>query len=408
MKKRFSPALLIALSAVLSMLWAGSATGQTMKSLEQRIQQLESRLEGQSKNEFHITGYASTTYLDAEGQPSAFSASFNPLFLFKAGERFLFEAELEFSIEEKEKITLNVEPGPDGKPVIVGYKKEEELETEVRLEYAQIDYMFSDNLILVTGKFLLPFGIFGERGHPTWINKLPSAPPIYGGHGGFGGAIIPVLSDFGVQLRGGIRLGASRINYAVYTVNGPRAKEEEVIGVLHGGHHGGPEFAVDWEASTEDNNNNKAFGLRVGYSPMPIMEFGLSYYNADADQDLVITLSMIDFSLSMGNFEVRSEYLKQDTADFNAAAVAAAEEEVPPEDTEGYYVQASYSFGIPEIVARFGAVENSFGDVGSQTAVGVNFWLETSLVLKLSAVQDDLEDEPEKSTKYFAQLAQGF
>jgi len=74
-----------------------------VQSLEQRIQQLESRLEGQSRNESHVTGYASTTYIDAKGQPGAFSASFNPLFLFKAGERFLFEAELEFEIEEKQK-----------------------------------------------------------------------------------------------------------------------------------------------------------------------------------------------------------------------------------------------------------------------------------------------------------------
>ena len=136
----------------------------------------------------------------------------------------------------------------------------------------------------------------------------------------------------------------------MYTVNGPRPKEEKEIGTLPMAHHGGPEFAVDWNASTEDNNDNKAFGLRLGYSPTPSAEFGFSHTNADADEDLCITLTMIDFSLMTGNFEIRSEYLKQDTVDFSAAAIAAGAPEIPPEDTEGYYVQVSKGSGCPSLM----------------------------------------------------------
>ena len=84
----------------------------------------------------------------------------------------------------------------------------------------QLDYMFN-GATPVAGKFLLPMGIFGERVHPAWINKLPISPPIYAGHGSSAG-LIPVMSNFGVMLRGGFPTGGLRWNWAAFAVNGPR------------------------------------------------------------------------------------------------------------------------------------------------------------------------------------------
>ncbi len=78
------------------------------------------------------------------------------MFLFQFMDRVLFEVELEFEL------TGGV--------------------TETGLEYAQLDFLLNDNITLTGGKFLVPFGVFGERLHPTWINKFPTSPPLYGHH----------------------------------------------------------------------------------------------------------------------------------------------------------------------------------------------------------------------------------
>ena len=82
-----------------------------------------------------ISGYGTVGYLyrtEKDAVPNSFSASFSPVFLFQFQDRFLFETELEFDVE-------------DGV-------------TQTGLEYAQLDVIASDNVVLVGGKFLVPFG----------------------------------------------------------------------------------------------------------------------------------------------------------------------------------------------------------------------------------------------------------
>jgi hypothetical protein len=45
-------------------------------------------------------------------------------------------------------------------------------------EYAQLDFIANDNPVLVGGKFLAPFGVFGPRIHPTWINEFPTTSAV--------------------------------------------------------------------------------------------------------------------------------------------------------------------------------------------------------------------------------------
>ncbi len=156
---------------------------------------------------FLVTGYGSTgyaaTFLD-DATPNEFSASLSPVFLFQIRDRFLFESELELEFE-------------DGGTV-------------VGLEYAQIGYSLTDNLSIGVGKFLLPFNVFSERLHPTWINKLASPPATYGHHGGPGptDAMLPVLSDLGVQLRSSVDLGGFWYLTGVgFVTQGPQLEEDE-------------------------------------------------------------------------------------------------------------------------------------------------------------------------------------
>ncbi|MFB3106725.1 MAG: hypothetical protein ACE1ZA_17630, partial [Pseudomonadales bacterium] len=121
----------------------------------------------------HLAGYAAVGYTDQQNGTGSFSAAnFNPIFHFQYGDRILWESELEFEIEENG-------------------------ETEVALEYSTIDIFLNDYLVFLAGKFISPLGNFRQNLHPSWINKLPSAPP------GFGHDGAAPLAEVGIQLRGG-------------------------------------------------------------------------------------------------------------------------------------------------------------------------------------------------------------
>ena len=137
-------------------------------------------------------------------------------------------------------------------------------ETEVGLEYAQISYLLNDYVTLGAGKFLSPFGVFRERLHPAWINKLPDAPLPFG-HGGLG-----PTSELGFEVRGGIPVGPTKMNYTVYVSNGPRliTDEDHEAGLLS-------------SSNFEDVDDNKAIGGRIGFLPIPELELGYSMQYAE-------------------------------------------------------------------------------------------------------------------------------
>ena len=139
----------------------------------------------------HLAGYASADYISPENGNAAFAANFNPMFHYQYNDKILWEAELEIEVEENG-------------------------DTEIGLEYSSIDLFLNDNLILVAGKFLSPLGNFRQNMHPSWINKLPSAPP------GFGHDGAAPIAEVGVQLRGGATVGQlGKVTYAGYVGNAP-------------------------------------------------------------------------------------------------------------------------------------------------------------------------------------------
>jgi len=101
-----------------------------------------------SQTQFMIRGYAHSgfEYMETEGEKeSTFVGSvFNPLFIFTHNDKLLFEAELEFALEENA--------------------------VEIGFEYANVSYVLNDYATIRMGKFLLPFGSFIEKFHPAWIN----------------------------------------------------------------------------------------------------------------------------------------------------------------------------------------------------------------------------------------------
>jgi len=187
----------------------------------------------------HMAGYADAGYVNGNNRDSSFAVgSFSPIFHFQYKDLVMLEAELEFDIED------------DGA-------------TRVGMEYATIDWFANDYMAVVAGQFLSPVGQFRQNLHPSWVNKLPSAPP------GFGHDGAAPVSDIGMQLRGGFPIGTMRSNYAVFVGNGPELIAE----------WDGSEFELDGieaEARGADRDGEKVWGGRFAILPMNGLEIGVS------------------------------------------------------------------------------------------------------------------------------------
>lgn len=335
--------------------------------------------------------------LGDEETPNDFVASLNPLLLFQISDRFLFEAEVEFELEEGV--------------------------TETGLEYAQIDYTLTNNTKIVAGKFLLPFNIFSERLHPTWIHKFASPPPLYGHGVGTGptAPLLPILTDVGVQLRGTWDIGEfAYLTSAAFVTQGPTIETEE-----HGeeagpeeGHEGelaGQELIeipeVVFGENFEDANENKMVGGRVGMGLAPYIEVNLSAMSGDYDDE-----GELRFSAYGAHLELRYRGLESHTEWIRT------EQKVPDHENQmethtlvrnGYFTHASYRIRNWEPIVGWGQLFD--GDLqgetviesGEQLAVGVAYWFTPALVGKVEYLAN-LEDAEVDNDHLTFQWAFGF
>lgn len=346
-----------------------------------------------SSTQFMIRGYGHTGFnyqkSDGVNESSFVGSAFSPIFLFKHSDRLMFEAELEFELENNN--------------------------LEIGLEYADVMYVLNKNMTVRAGKFLLPFGTFMERLHPSWINRLPTRPL------GFGHDGITPSSGIGVELRGAFDLGKSKLNYSIYGVNGPRLKdgtgvEPEEAGLL--------QFQ-----NFEDNNISKAVGGRIGLLPFAdsSTEIGFSAYSSgdigdkDSDyEDIGAFLYAIDFSFVKqiqelsGIIDIKGQFNKSnvDTAFYTEIHDEDEEDDHKMEEGELYsfdnqsdsfYAQLSYRPTMAnsdfvknlEFVGRysnFNAPEESLWEEKStQYAFGINYWISWRSVIKLSYQTTDTE-----------------
>ncbi len=334
-----------------------------------------------SKTQFMIRGYGHTgfAYTDTNGETeSSFDGgTFAPIFLFKHNDRFMFESELEFELSDGE---LNI-----------GF------------EYADAMYVINDYMTVRAGKFLLPFGTFMERLHPSWINRFTSKPL------GFGHDGIAPGSGVGVELRGAFYIGNTKWNYSGYVTNGPTLKdgseEPEEAGML------------SFE-NLIDNNNSKAFGGRLGFFPLSdsSIEVGGSIYATDGTgekgsdyEDVSAVLYAFDLSYVKqiapisGIIDVKAQY--------NHSNVDRATY-FDPEDgdtysfdnqSQSYYVQLSYRPTMAgndfvknlELVGRYSELTTPEGaeweSQSSQYSVGLNYWLSWRSVIKISYESTEAE-----------------
>lgn len=328
-------------------------------------------------NQLVITGYGTIgyNYRASDERENAFATSFNPVFLFQFQDRVLFEAELEFELEEGV--------------------------TETGLEYAQVDILLADNLTLVGGKFLLPFGVFGERLHPTWINKFPTAPPLYGHHISQFGAepLLPVLADVGVMARGALAHEGHQIALNAYVVQGPAAEVPA----------SGEAPELEWPASSSDNNLNKTVGARLDLSLLPWAELNFSILNGDYDSEGILDLTAFNLAgeLHLNKLELRGEYLETRQEIETLAGF-------PTIKRSGWYAQASYRWKAWEPVLRWtqvfdtklGGNQQSRG--AWQVGLGLDYWFNPSIALMAGYELNRERGAELKNDRFVIHIAYGF
>src|SRR5262249_55137570 len=123
----------------------------------------------------------------------------------------------------------------------------------VGVDQAQLDFIISDCMTVVAGRFISPVGWFTERMHPAWINKLPDFPLM------FKQAVPGDYSLDGVQVRGGKYLFCTpvKMEYALFVSNGfglpedPKANDVFDLAAI--------------KESTGALNPSVAYGGRLGF-----------------------------------------------------------------------------------------------------------------------------------------------
>jgi len=348
---------------------------------------------------FALGGYGDVKYETSESKDSsAYSARFVPIFLFSLNEKIHVEAETEISLNE-------------------------EGETEIELEYADLHYFLDDTTTITAGKFLIPFGQFGPNIHPSWISRSPWTPGIYGSHGSSQAmeALLPILSDVGVAVQKTIVLGDhQKIFIDLYSTNGPRTEadehtEEPIEDELSDhseeeeGHAEIPELA--FEATNGDNNKGKATGGRVAYAMLPGIEIGASYYSAsyDDDEELDFTAQGLDINVIGSYYLLRGEYIATET---DGLEEEDGEIETHTFKRDGWYFQSTFQTGKfwpslagTELVFEY-AETNKLAEA-SRWMVGVNYWLDARSVIKIAYDDTDLV-EGEDDQRFAVQLSYGF
>ncbi|WP_018614876.1 hypothetical protein [Segetibacter koreensis] len=204
--------------------------------------QLLSKESGQNK--FAIYGNAEAVYVSNKEQKSFTDINFKPIFLWKISDKLFVEAETE------------IETG-DG---VVNFG----------LEYANMNYIVNQYLILHAGRFLPKFGAYRGRFAEGFLNRFASNPAGFG-DGGIGASV-----ETGFGALGSLPFGDVKVLYDVYVVNGPHLLTDSAN-----------QGQFDYEAYTS-NNNDQAYGGRLAILPLSnsSLEVGFSLQHKAKTGDL--------------------------------------------------------------------------------------------------------------------------
>jgi hypothetical protein len=311
-------------------------------------------------HDYAIVGDAEVQFGKFSHQHGAFQlADFAPIFLFRGGDKILFEAGFDFIIQ-------NNAPTSDG------------YTTTVNLSFATLDYLINDYVTFLGGDLLLPLGTYSERS-AGWLNKFPDAPlprDVLPGNG------------VGVELRGAIPIGdrGPSITYSGFVVNGVSSVDgtgnadqldlggnvgltsDGTFANLHGGAGWGGRLAIFWP-------------WKPGYD----VEVGVSGVSSPWDNRARQQYSAVvaDWALHISPFvEVKGEYMNTWVGTDDHGTI----------EPDGWWIQAGYKLSglkldVPylnklELVGRYDTIDDGLGSRTKRGTVGAVYYLTNTLWLE--------------------------
>lgn len=353
------------------------------------LPKVESEKPSVGTTDFHLAGFGVGTFEERNGIVSNFSATFNPIFLWELSPKLLFEGRLELELSGSG--------------------------TNLELEYAQLTYLLNDYITLGAGEFLTPSNVFVERFEALWINKLPDRPlAVYDG-------ILPERS-IGTQIRGGLPLGPTRANYAFYVSNGPN------LNAFDAARAGTLEFN-----NFSDNNDDKAFGGRVGFLPIPGVEVGYGFETAkpgtqgSSFSDVRSLLQSVDLNITRssdslrGRIDLHAQYAwsKVDRAVYDSDSTLGFGPVSFESRRDGGYAQIAYRptgadvdcLRNLELIFRWDHLSRAPGGLGAaeeeRWSLGLDYWLGTGTALKTAYEWDQSRGQRNRNA-LLLQVVAGF
>lgn len=328
-----------------------------------------------------MVGAASAGFSAPKHGESAFNIlDFNPLFLVSYQDFFLLTSSLDFTLDD-------------------------EGDTEVSLDTLNINLFANNYLIIEAGKMDSGIGKFVQNLSPSWINRLPTAPP------GFDSDEAAPQSEIGLQLQGGYHLFGSpnmEANYTFFVENAPITMVDTINNFID---------HVDTDGAL-DNHGDVVVGGRLGFLPIPKLEIGFSVATG---QSALVNIddpaeelqgkrkyNVIDSDLTFqpGNWDFRGEYVRQQINH-------DADSNIPQGGKwTAWYLQAAY--WIPttkfEPVIRYGHYEGSLTEEDQiQWAYGIDYWFEPSIGLQAAyEVNNGQKDTDSDNNLFLIQLVIGF
>lgn len=332
---------------------------------------------------FSILGDAEIQFAKTSGQHSAFLfADFAPIFLYRGGDKVLFEAGFDFGLQN------NTGGGSS---------------TTINLSFAQLDYFMNDYVTLVAGAMVLPLGTYSER-TAGWLNKIPDDPMARD--------LIPG-TGVGAQLRGAVPLAQTgqSITYSLWGVNGPSSADGSgnADQLDLGGNVG-----LRSDNAVANLHGKPSGGARVGwfmpFKPHWDLELGLSGQSGEWDNAGRHTWSagVVDASLHLGaNFDLKGEYIRSSYGSDDRGNV----------HPEGWWLQAGYKLaGLNldwplinnvELVNRYDVIHDGLGTRTRRYTVGYIYYFSNTLLF-----EGDYEflhsNDPGQQDQFVFQLSYGF
>jgi hypothetical protein len=332
-----------------------------------------------------IAGYGTAGFEARSGEDPFFDAAFNALFLFKMTDRLFFEGEMELEFEDEA--------------------------TNINLEVAQASYLLNDYMTIGAGRFLNPMNFFVERQHMNWVNKLPDKPlAVYDG-------LLPE-SMFGVQLRGVVPIGMTKIEYVAFVANasGLFTAPDETLGTL--------DFDND-----ANFGGHVAVGGHVGFIPIPQIEIGYGILRQkvgprdDAVENILQSAEfnfVADSPMLKGLLALRAQWVWSHIDhllyDFDETGDGTFSFS---NNRNGGYVQFSYRpthidndilKNIEGVIRydRFNQLHTPVGFDEQRWAFGLDYWLTPSTVIKIAYEVDDKNAGARNQDAFMMQVGLGF